>query len=454
MKKEIPLKDVPPIERMLQPFQEFMHNAASGGILLIICTVIALVWANSPFSEYYFNLWHTYLSISISAFALEYSLHHWINDGLMAIFFFVVGLEIKREFLVGELSTAKQAALPVAGALGGMLVPAGVYALFNAGAEGASGWGIPMATDIAFVIGLLALLGNRVPLGLKVFVTALAIADDIGAVMVIAIFYTTDISFTALIIGFGFLALLAVVNFLGVRNLLVYTILGILVWLAFLKSGVHATVAGVLVAFAIPASSRINTRFFLDEGKRLLEKFDAAGEEGPNVLTNEPRQGIVQTLEANCEKIMTPLQRFEHGLHPWVTFFIMPVFALANAGVELTGNIADFLTHNISLGIIGGLFFGKQLGIFAFSWLAVKLKFAALPARVNWTKMYGAGILAGIGFTMSLFIANLAFIDIDLLNISKVGILTASLISGIAGFVVLKIGLRNILPDKIKPDNE
>ena len=431
----------PPIEKFLKPFQAFLHAEASGGILLLICTVIALVWANSPFAESYFHLWHTNISIVIENFNLSHSLHHWINDGLMAIFFFVVGLEIKREFLVGELSSAQKAALPVAGALGGMIFPALLYILFNAGNEGSAGWGIPMATDIAFVIGILALLGPRVPISLKIFVIALAIADDIGAVLVIAIFYTSDISFLSLLIAAGFILLLITANLLGVKNLLIYTILGIGLWFAFLYSGVHATVAGVLLAFTIPATSRINSKEFMEEGEKLLKDFDEAGEEVESTFTNEERLIAAQALETNCEKVMTPLSRFESGLHPWVSFFIMPLFALANAGVLLGEDFVSSLTDPISIGIVTGLFLGKQLGIFTFSWLAIKLRIAAKPEGVSWAKIYAAGILAGIGFTMSLFIANLAFSEASLLDTSKVGILSASLISGIIGFFVLKKSL-------------
>lgn len=430
-----------PIEILTYPIQEFLHQQASGGILLIIATVIALAWANSPFAESYHHLWHTYVKIDVGGVGLNYSLHHWINDGLMVIFFFVVGLEIKREMLVGELSTAKKAALPIAAALGGMIFPALIYTMFNPGSESASGWGIPMATDIAFVVGILALLGNRVPLALKIFILALAIVDDLGAVLVIAIFYTSNISYTSLLVGAGLIVLLIAMNRMGVRNLLVYTLVGIALWLAFLKSGVHATVAGVLLAFTIPVSSRINTKKFKNETENLLKDFDNAGEHGDDVLTNSERLTIVDQIENNCEKILTPLQRFEHGLHPWVSFFIMPVFALANAGVAVSDELGSALTHSVSIGIILGLFLGKQIGIFSFSYIAVKLKLASEPEGVSWKKIYAASVLAGIGFTMSLFIANLAFNSPELLNISKVGILAGSLLSGIVGFIILKSAL-------------
>ncbi len=433
-----------PIEKLTYPIQEFLHQEASGGILLIIATIIALAWANSPFADSYHHLWHTYLSIDIGGLGLKYSLHHWINDGLMVIFFFVVGLEIKRELLVGELSSVKKAALPIAAALGGMIFPALIYTIFNIGSEGASGWGIPMATDIAFVVGILALLGKRVPLALKIFILALAIVDDLGAVLVIAIFYTSNISYTSLFIAAGFIVLLIAMNKLGVRNLLIYILVGVGLWLAFLKSGVHATVAGVLLAFTIPVSSRINTKKFKNETESLLQDFDNAGEHGDNVLTNSERLTIIDQIENNCEKILTPLQRFEHGLHPWVSFFIMPVFALANAGVTISAGLGTSLTNPVSIGIILGLFLGKQIGIFSFSYFAVKLKFASEPEGVSWQKIYAASILSGIGFTMSLFIANLAFASPELLDTAKVGILTGSLISGIIGFIILKSALNKI----------
>ena len=430
-----------PIEVLLKPINQFLHQEASGGILLIIFTVIALVWANTALSHTYHDLWHTHLIVSLgSLLTLDYSIHHWINDGLMVIFFFTVGLEIKRELLVGELSSVQKASLPIAGALGGMIVPAILYTIYNTGGEGARGWGIPMATDIAFVVGIMALLGTRVPLTLKIFVLALAIADDIGAVLVIAIFYTAEISTTALIIAAIVLGLLILLNRLGTKSLIPYTILGVILWLAFLKSGVHATIAGVLLAFTIPAVSRYDTNKFSGKVKQLINNFDAKGDHWKNVLNNAERQHDVLAIESSCEKILTPLQWFEHSLHPWVSFFIIPVFALANAGVSLAGlDILHSLLSPVSLGIIVGLFIGKQFGIFAFSFIAVKLKLSSLPEGVNWKNLYGAGILAGIGFTMSLFIAGLAFEKPDLLDLSKIGILTGSLFSGIIGFVFLRI---------------
>jgi len=432
-----------PIEIILKPINDFLHKEASAGILLIIFTVVALAWANSPWSAIYHDLWHTHLVVAIGdLLSFDYSVHHWINDGLMVIFFFTVGLEIKRELLVGELSSMQKASMPIAAALGGMIVPAVLFVLFNSGGDGAGGWGIPMATDIAFVVGIMALLGPRVPLTLKIFVLALAIADDIGAVMVIAIFYTSEISIAALIVAAVVLIGLVILNKLGTKSIIPYTILGIILWVAFLKSGVHATIAGVLLAFTIPASARYNTKRFSAKTKDLLNKFDETGEHGENVLSNEGRQTDVMAIEENCKKILTPLQRFEHGLHPWVSFFIIPLFALANAGVTLAGmDVIGALTSPVSLGIIVGLFIGKQVGIFGFSWLAVKLKLASLPEGVNWKMIYAAGILAGIGFTMSLFIAGLAFSDEALIDLSKIGVITGSLISGIFGYILLKTSL-------------
>ena len=429
-----------PIEVLLKPINQFLHQEASGGILLMICTVIALAWANSPWSDSYHHLWHTHLVINLgNILNLDYTIHHWINDGMMVIFFFTVGLEIKRELLVGELSSLQKASLPIAGALGGMVAPAIIYAIFNSSGEGANGWGIPMATDIAFVVGIMALLGPRVPLTLKIFILALAIADDIGAVLVIAIFYTADISTAALVIAGIVLVIVFILNKLGTKSLIPYTILGIILWLAFLKSGVHATIAGVLLAFTIPASSRYDTNKFSEKVKQLINNFDAKGDHWKNVLNNSERQHDVMAIEESCEKVLTPLQRFEHQLHPWVAFVIIPVFALANAGVTVADlDILSALLSPVSLGIILGLFIGKQMGIFAFSFLAVKLKFATLPEGVNWKNLYGASILAGIGFTMSLFIASLAFTDPELMDLAKIGILSGSLLSGIAGFMFLK----------------
>ena len=355
--------------------KEFFKLEAASGIVLFACAVVALVWANSPLAASYHTLWQ----VSFAGL----SLHHWMNDGLMAIFFLVVGLEIKREITQGELSSIQKASLPIAAALGGMVVPALIYIFFNQGTTGAAGWGIPMATDIAFAIGVLTLLGKRVPIALKLFLTAFAIVDDMGAVLVIALFYTAQISWLFLALGFAVLGALLILNRMGVLKSSIYLILGILIWFAFLKSGIHATVAGVLLAFVIPTQTGI---------------------------------------------------KLEHNLHPFVSFGIMPLFALANAGVSLSGGT---LFQPINLGIIAGLVIGKQVGITLFSWLAVRLGFAELPKGIRWVQIYATGWLGGIGFTMSLFIANLAFSEADLVDVAKLGILVASVLAGIAGAAIL-----------------
>jgi Na+:H+ antiporter, NhaA family len=428
-----------PVVKIVRPFQDFAHKQSSGGILLIAATVIALIWANSPWAEGYAALWHTKLSVGVGDFSLTKDLTHWINDGLMAVFFLVVGLEIKREVLVGELSSVRGAALPVAAAVGGAVVPALIYLAINAGTEGAAGWGIPMATDIAFALGVLALLGERAPVGLKVFLTALAIVDDIVAVLVIALFYTSEISWGALGVGGLFLAALIVANLIGVGRTLVYALLGVGLWLTFLLSGVHATIAGVLLAFTVPASSFINPSAFLERGRYVLDRFEKAGEKGESsVLANEERQAALHALNHAAYELEPPLHELEHALHPWVVFAIMPIFALANAGVPLGGGIAEALTTPVALGIVVGLVVGKQLGITLFAWLAVKGGVSELPRGIGWRHVYGAGWLAGIGFTMSLFITDLAFSEGSLVEAAKLGILAASLIAGIVGWAILR----------------
>ena len=388
------------MERLVRPFQEFAKLEASGGILLIGCTVAALVWVNSLWAGSYFHFWHMDLTFGRIGGLLAKPLHFWINDGLMALFFLLVGLEIKRETLVGELASLRKAALPIAAAFGGMIVPAGLYVVFNHGGPGASGWGMPMATDIAFALGVLALLGDRVPTSLKVFLAALAIADDIGAVLVIAFFYTAQISWPSLGVGGLFFVALLAANRAGARHLLIYAILGVSLWLAFLQSGIHATVAGVLVAITIPARQRTASSA---------------------VLTSSE----------------SPMLRLEHALIPWNRYLIMPVFALANAGVALGGGAARSVVAPVSLGVICGLVIGKPIGIVLFSWLAIRTRLAGMLDDIGWCQIVGVGMLGGIGFTMSLFIANLAFGEAPALETAKVGILLASVVSGIAGAIVL-----------------
>jgi Na+:H+ antiporter, NhaA family len=432
------VKRARPVEKIVRPFQEFADRSSSGGILLIAAAIVALVWANSPWGESYTGLWGTELSIGLGPFSIEDDLTHWINDGLMAVFFLVVGLEIKREILVGELSSPRRAALPLAAAVGGAVLPAAIYVSITFGTEGVSGWGIPMATDIAFALGVLALLGKRAPLGLKVFLTALAIVDDILAVLVIALFYTSDVSWSALAVGGIFLIALVATNLAGVGKPLPYALLGIGLWLCFLESGVHATIAGVLLAMTVPASSFIDTGVFLKRSRGLLDRFEQAGERGDPVLCNEERQGALHALNRVNEDVEPPLQELEHALHPWVVFAIMPLFALANAGVVLGEDFTSTLLNPVSVGIVAGLLLGKQVGVTLFAWLAVKSGISEMPQGVSWLHIYGASWLAGIGFTMSLFISDLAFPDSPLLDVAKVGILTASLIAGITGWTIIR----------------
>ena len=419
---------------LINPFLDFLKIEAAGGILLLLCTAIALVWANSPWASTYQHLLHTDFTIGFGHFKLEKGLEHWINDGLMAIFFLVVGLEIKREFLVGELAQLKQAVLPIAAAIGGMVVPALIYACLNQNSGGMNGWGIPMATDIAFAIGILTLFGNRVPLSLKVFLTALAIVDDLGAVLVIAIFYTAQLKVFYLAIGGAILALLFAINRLEVRHPLVYCILGVFLWFAFLKSGVHATIAGVLLALTIPSRTQINVKEFLSHAGNAVDKFRAASPEENISFTNKGQHAALHRLKFAHDAIESPMQRLEHMLLPWVNFFIMPVFALANAGVPVSGDIFATLAQPVSLGIILGLFFGKQIGVTLFAYAAVKLKLAVLPRGASWMSVYSMSCIAGIGFTMSLFVANLAFgKGHAFLDMSKISILFASSLAGIYG---------------------
>ncbi len=436
-----PSTPAPLIDRVLQPFQRFARTESSGGIVLLACTALALGWANSPWAESYHQLWETQLTVGISGRGLTLSLHHWINDGLMAVFFFLVGLEIKREMLVGELASPRQAALPIAGALGGMLVPAGIYAVVNVGGPGAAGWGIPMATDIAFALGVVALLGSRVPLGLKIFLAALAIVDDIGAVLVIALFYTAALSLPALAIGAVLLAALVLCNFAGVRHPAAYALLGLGLWACFLMSGVHATIAGVLLAMTIPSRTRINEDEFLVRGRLILDDFERSCSPATTVLTNADQQQAIHELEVACEEAQAPLLRLEHSLHGIVAFGIMPLFALANAGVHFGGDLFAGLSWPVTIGTVLGLVLGKPIGIALFAWLATRVGVATLPAGAGWRSLVGVSCLGGIGFTMSIFIASLAFPgSASLLDSAKVGILAASIAAGLLGWGLLRGG--------------
>ncbi len=419
----------------------FVHDEAFGGILLLACAIVALGWANSPWKESYFDLWNAEVTLGTIQLHLTETLGHWVNDGLMAIFFFVVGLEIKREVLVGELASPRRAALPAVAALGGALIPAAMYLAINAGHEGSEGWGVPMATDIAFALGILALLGDRVPLGLKVFLTALAIVDDLLAVVVIAIFYSGDIAWGSFGAAAAILAVLAVANRRNIRHPAVYAVLGTGLWIAIFDSGIHATVAGVLLAFTIPSRMRMDPVAFVARGRRLLDVFDHAGPDQESILINSERQEALAELEDALEGVGAPLHRMEHALHPWVAFAIVPLFALANAGVTIGGDLGETMGNRVTFGVLLGLVAGKLIGITLAAWISVRAGVTTLPESVTWRHLHGAAVLAGIGFTMSLFVADLAFAggeEAHLLTSAKLGIVGASIFAGLAGWLVLR----------------
>ena len=422
-------------------FNRFIHSEVSGSIVLLFCTITALIWANSPWADLYTSLSQTRIGVSWGESAFSMSLQHWINDGLMAVFFFVVGLEIKRELVVGHLSSVKQAILPVSAAIGGMLVPAAFYLIFNAGGEGARGWGVPMATDIAFALGILSLFGSRVPIGLKVFLTALAIADDLGAVMVIALFYTEQIFVWGLFAAAVFLFLLHCMVMLDIDRPGIYWILIIGAWASVFSSGIHATVAGILVALLVPIRARIEPDEFIEIVDTRMTVLRNSSLTQESMLCNEEQMDTISDLCKAVEDIRPEGLHLEEFLHPVVAFFILPLFALFNAGVELDGRILDTLSKPVSIGIIAGLFLGKQLGVWFFSWLAVRTGRVSLPEGVTWPQVYGVGCLAGVGFTMSLFISDLAFIQETNINEAKIGILVASLLSGVVGYIVLRKSL-------------
>lgn len=427
------------IRPALGTFQYFLREEAFSGILLLLATALALIWANSAWGSHYDTLWQTKVGFNAGSFSLSKPLILWINDGLMAVFFFVVGLEIKREIQVGELSRPRQALFPIVAAFGGMLVPALIYISFNYGGAAEHGWGIPMATDIAFALGILSLMGKRAPLGLKIFLTAVAIVDDIGAVLVIAMFYSGSLQTGALLAAGVIFLLLILLNRLKVRSPLPYAFLGAFLWLAVLQSGVHATVAGVLLATTIPSKQRINSQGFVRDSRAYLDSFEKADAPGPDILPNKEQRAALHALETVAESVSSPLQRLEHAMHPWVALAIMPVFALANAGVALSGVGLASLFQVESAGIIFGLVFGKQIGITGFTWLGSRLGWISKPAGISWRQIYGASWLAGIGFTMSLFITSLAFSQVELIAQAKVSILLASLISAIGGWLVLSV---------------
>jgi NhaA family Na+:H+ antiporter len=449
----------PPLEQ-ISTLQKILHHGAMAAIFLLVAAAAALFMANStmvvggrPLRDWYTDLWHLDIGIYLHGEVISKSLHYLINDGLMAIFFFLVGLEIKRELLVGELASFRKALLPIVAAIGGMVFPAAIFAAINWNGDGIPGWGIPMATDIAFAAGVLGLLSKRIPIGLAVFLIALAIVDDLGSVTVIAIFYTDSIRGTPLMVGVAMILTSLLFSRLGVRNALVFALMAAVIWVEFFLSGVHATIAGVLFAFTIPADARYETPLFISRISQLLQRFDEAEDNVNPLLVNSRQQRIVRAIEAECIHVEAPLQRIEHKLHPFTAFVIMPIFAFSNSGVQLDfSRLGELFTQPVTLGVIFGLIAGKQLGIMSACWFAVKAGLAELPQGVRWMQLWGVTWLAGIGFTMSLFIAGLAFpvghdaghgpVEAeahlaDMLAGAKLGILTASLIAGSIGTLIL-----------------
>lgn len=429
-----------PIDKLVRPIQRFIQLEKSGGIVLGISVIVALILANSGLSDAYHHFLEHKLGFRWDGQTyFEYNLHHWINDGLMSVFFFVVGLELKREIIAGQLSDLRNALLPIGAALGGMMVPALIYLAFNFSGDVHSGWGIPMATDIAFALGVLFLLGKKIPLSLKIFLTALAIVDDLGAVLVIALFYTSDISLIHLAIGGSLLLAMYLGNRLGVRSILFYAILGIGgVWTEFLLSGVHATIAAVLAAFTIPADVKIKEQLFTGKIQKYLEEFRGIDpSDHTPTLTNEQLH-VVEQIQKATVAATPPLQRLEHVMHPLVTFIIIPIFALANAGVSLQIDIQSLFSTNIFWGVSLGLLLGKFVGVVGFTLLLIKLRITSFPKGMNIQNLMGAGLLASIGFTMSLFITSLAFSNEVYITQAKMGIFAASIIGGVAGYLLLK----------------
>lgn len=426
-------------DRILSPLEEFIHRQTTSGILLFGCAVVAMLIANSPLAEPYTKLLKTYLTLSFGDWKLGLSLHHWINDFVMAWFFLHVGLELKREILVGELSDLRKALLPILAAIGGMVLPALLYLSINPSGPTADGWGIPMATDIAFAVGAIALLGNRVPKSLVTFLVALAIVDDLGAIAVIALFYTQTLDISALLSAAGTVGLLVALNLVGVRRSLPYLLVGAFLWLFLLKSGIHATLAGVILAFTIPAKPKYDPLAFSEQVKNLMQMFSRNCTPGSDITTNDHLRDYVQTLKNGVRLVQSPLQVIEQSLHLPVTYLVIPIFALANAGLPLSvlqGGAA--LQDSITQGIVVALVAGKMLGIAGTTWIGWKLGLGQLPQGCRFVHIIGVGLLGGIGFTMSIFIAELGFAgSYDDLLLAKAGVVIASLIAGIGGFIVL-----------------
>ena len=430
--------------RVSTPFEHFLHSQTTTGLVLIFMTILALILANSQLYEIYSHFFHMKIDLNIGDWKLSHSLHHWINDGLMSIFFFMIGLEIKREILVGELSNIKIAVLPILAAVGGMIFPALIYFYINYGTAGVNGWGIPMATDIAFAISILVLLGKRVPPALVTFLVALAIVDDLGAVLVIAIFYTETINMLALSLsGVMFLIMIAFNRF-GIRTILPYFIAGLLMWFFMLESGVHATIAGVIAALSIPSKPKETPLTFAEETKNLINEYSQYPIATDHVIHGK-QKALLLNIKDKIDAIGSPASKLEHDLHLPVSLIVIPLFALANAGISIDFNsIGNTIVEPVSLGIMAGLIFGKVIGIFGVSWLAIKLKIAKLPENSTMNQIFGVAFLGGIGFTMSIFVADLAFIHDPLFIFqAKIGVLCASLFAGLFGYFWLRLVCEN-----------
>jgi NhaA family Na+:H+ antiporter len=426
-------------DRVLTPLEDFIHRQTTSAILLMLCAVVSLFLANSRWKEAYHHLVEMPFTIGFPDFLLTMSLHHWINDGLMALFFFVVGLELKREILVGELADPKQALLPIIAAVGGMLVPALIYIGINPEGHTLNGWGIPMATDIAFALGTLALLGDRIPKSLLTFLVALAIVDDLGAVLVIALFYTESLDWIALAAVFIILGCLTSLNLGGIRQPLPYILFGMLLWLAMLKSGVHATLAGIFLAFSIPMRPKYDPNRFLSYANKMVAQIQEAYNKEKNIIKNEEMRSRLSALSEGVHLVQAPAQVMEHKMHLPSAYLIVPIFSLANAGIPIDwASMGSIITNPVASGIVGGLVLGKLIGVAGFTWVAVKLGLSQLPQGLNFRHIVGVGLMAGIGFTMSIFVAELGFANhTEDLLMAKTGILFASLIAGVSGYLWL-----------------